>query len=67
MDDTTLELDFASHKVTVHGKRLYEVFCSISASRSQALFARSETEELALGPAAKAPFIHGIRIKAVES
>jgi len=67
LDENTLELDFASHKVTVTGKRLYEIFCAISAGQSQALLARGAAEEFALGPASKAPFIQDIRIKPVEA
>jgi len=67
LDETTLELDFASHKVTVTGKRLYEVFCAVSAGQSQALLARGTAEEFALGAAAKAPFIQDIRIKLVDA
>ncbi len=66
LDETSLELDFASHKVTVSGKRLYEVFCAISAGQGQALMALGTVEEFALGPAAKAPYIQDIRIKPVE-
>jgi hypothetical protein len=67
VDDATLELDFASHKITVKGKRLYEVFCAISAGRSSALFARSEVEELALGSTVTLPIIAEIRIREVTS
>jgi hypothetical protein len=65
-DETILELDFASHKITVKGKRLYEVFCVLSTSVGQALIARSETDSVLLGPSAKAPFIQEIRIKEIE-
>ena len=65
-DETTLELDFASHKITVRGKRLYEVFCALSAGIGQALIARAETDALLLGPSAKAPFIQEIRIRAIS-
>ena len=57
----------AVDKVTVTGKRLYEVFCAVSAGQSQALLARGTAEEFALGPAAKAPFIQDIRIKLVDA
>lgn len=67
LDETTLELDFASHKVTVTGKRLYEVFCAISIGHGHTLLALGKAEEFTLGPAAKAPYIHDIRIKPVEA
>ena len=66
-DETILELDYASHKITVKGKRLYEVFCVLSAGIGQALIARPETDALILGPSAKAPFIQEIRIKPVTT
>ena len=62
-DETTLELDFASRIVTVKGKRLHEVFCSIAAGRSEALFALNATHEIALGTGYMAPFISDIRVK----
>jgi hypothetical protein len=65
-DETTIELDFASRIVTVKGKRLHEVFCSIAAGRGEALFARSATDEMSLGPGSKAPLIVEIRIKKPE-
>lgn len=67
LDETSMELDFASHKVTVSGKRLYEVFCAISAGQGQALLALGTGEEFALGPVTKAPYIQDIRIKSLES
>lgn len=67
LDESSLELDFASHRVTVIGKRLYEVFCAISAGHGQALFAHPESVEMTAGPNSKIPLIREIRIKAVET
>ena len=67
LDETSMELDFASHKVTIAGKRLYEVFCAISAGQGQALLALGTGEEFSLGPVAKAPYIKDIRIKPVDA
>jgi hypothetical protein len=66
VDETLLELDFASHKVTVKGKRLHEVFCSLALGQSAALFAQGETAGLLRAPDSKAPCIHEIRIKVLE-
>jgi hypothetical protein len=63
VDETILELDFASHKITVKGERLHEVFCALARGLGQALLARNETELLLQGPNPKAPFIREIRIK----
>jgi len=62
-DENSLQLDFASHQVTAHGKQLYEVFCSISSGMCAVLFARGELKEIEAGPDAKAPVIRDIRIK----
>jgi len=66
LDEKCLELDFASHKVTVTGKRLYEIFCAISRGYGHALFAQYEGTELTAGPDSKAPIICDIRIKPTE-
>ena len=67
MDESVLGLDFASHKVTVTGKRLYEIYCAISAARGQVLQARGALGEIALGPTSKTPFIREIRIYSLET
>jgi hypothetical protein len=62
-DENSIQLDFASHQVTAHGKQLYEVFCSISFGMCAVLFARGELQEMNAGPDAQAPVIRDIRIK----
>jgi hypothetical protein len=62
-DEMTLHLNFASTEVTVKGKRLHEVFCSIARGKGEALFARSVSEEMADATGNKAPFISEIRLK----
>jgi hypothetical protein len=62
-DDNSLKLDFASHQVTVHGKRLYEIYCSVSAGTCAALFGRSELHELQTGPGTDKPVIQELHIR----
>jgi len=62
-DGNSLRLDFASYQVTVEGKRLYEVYCSLSAGTCAALFARDELQEMEAGPNTQVPVIREIRIK----
>lgn len=66
LDGNSLQLDFALYQVTVEGKRLHEVFCSISGGACAALFACSETDELELGPTSEKPVIREIRIKSLK-
>jgi len=63
VDDTLMQIDFASHHVTVQGKHLYEIYCSLSAGTCAALFARTELQELEEGPGAQKPVIQNLRIK----
>jgi len=62
-DEMTLRLNFASTEVTVKGKRLHEVFCSIAKGHGEALFARCVSEEMTDAPGNGAPFISEIRLK----
>jgi hypothetical protein len=62
-DGNSLQMDFAAHQVTVHGKYLYEVYCSISAGLCAVLVAHGESQEMKAGPDNQAPVIRDIRIK----
>jgi len=62
-DESILELDFASHSVTIKGRRLYEVFCIIASGRGEALFAKSRSDDMEIPPTSKIPFISEMRIK----
>jgi hypothetical protein len=66
-DDTLMRIDFASHHVTVQGKRLYEIYCALSAGTCAALFAQAELQELEEGPGSQKPVIHDLRIKASKA
>lgn len=66
VDETTLALDFADRLVIVRGKRLHEVFCAIARGRVEAVFTRSRSSEIEIGPASSAPFVSEIRIRGRE-
>jgi hypothetical protein len=63
-DDNRLRIDFASYQITAQGKRLYEIYCALSAGTCAALFARTELQDLENGPASDMPVIYSLKIKA---
>ena len=62
-DGTILRLNFVSKEVTVTGKRLHEIFCAIAKGQTEALFARSASDELTDASKNRAPYITDIRLK----